>query len=99
MQGEIIIAIQLTTSIAPSASKIEELSRKMESLPNQIKVSKIKPRVRGWVISLFPFASEPRNRTDITVTAGDTLVSILGVEIYTLLVDAKKNLLVDGRGK
>jgi hypothetical protein len=99
MQGEIIIVIQLTTSIAPSASKIEELSRKMESLPNQIKVSKIKPRVRGWVISLFPFASQPKNRTDITVTAGDALVSILGVEIYRLLVDAKKILLVEGRDK
>ena len=83
----------------PFLSKIDDLARKMESLPNQIKALKIKPRIRGWIISLFPFASQVKNRADITVITGDELVSILGVELYRLLVDAKKNLLVDGREK
>ena len=94
LQDDVVLAMQLSTSVDPPISKIVDLKHAIAHLVNHAKTLKNRSKVfvRGWVVSLFPFKPSPPSEENIIITEGESLVPVLGLNLYKRLVEAKREL-------
>ncbi|TFF88336.1 MAG: ATP-binding protein [Promethearchaeota archaeon] len=88
---EELVLIQITTARQPDSNKIDALVKEMDAIDlQQLKIHDIKI-VRGWVVSLFEFTSDIPSHKNLLITAGDSLIPILGKDLYARLQEVKKS--------
>ncbi|MHA1150935.1 MAG: hypothetical protein ACTSR8_22165 [Promethearchaeota archaeon] len=86
-----LILIQITTARQPDSSKIVMLANQLDFLDRQqLKIENIK-QIRGWIVSLYEFTSEVPTRKNLLITAGDSLISILGEDLFERLREVKNS--------
>lgn len=54
----------------------------------QFKIGDLK-QLQGWMISLYELTSDVPSHEDLIITAGDSLIAILGKELYARLKEVK----------
>ncbi len=90
-QENALILMQITTARQPDSSKIEFLINQLDFLDHQqLKIDNIK-QIRGWIVSLYEFISEVPTRKNLLITAGDSLIPILGEDLFARLREVKKS--------
>jgi len=83
--------MQITTAQQPDSSKIDILVNEMDAIDSQqLKIGNIL-QLRGWMVSLYEFTSEVPPHKNLLITAGDSLIPILGRDLYTRLKEVKKS--------
>ncbi len=88
-----LVLMQITTARQPDSSKIDALINQLDSLDSQqLKIGTIK-QVRGWIVSLYEFISEVPTRKNLLITAGNSLIPILGQDLFERLREVKQSLL------
>ncbi|MHA1488943.1 MAG: hypothetical protein ACTSRI_04735 [Promethearchaeota archaeon] len=56
----------------------------------QLKGRNIK-KIRGWIVSLYEFTSEVPPHKNLLITAGDSLIPILGGDLLVRLREVKES--------
>ena len=88
-----LVLMQITTARQPDSSKIDMLVNQLDFLDHrQLKIGNIK-QIRGWIVSLYEFTSEVPTHKNLLVTAGDSLIPILGEDLYARLREVKQSFL------
>jgi len=88
-----LVLMQITTARQPDSSKIDMLVNQLDFLDHrQLKIGNIK-QIRGWIVSLYEFTSEVPTRKNLLVTAGDSLIPILGEDLFARLREVKQSFL------
>ncbi|MBD3253806.1 MAG: hypothetical protein GF383_01870 [Candidatus Lokiarchaeota archaeon] len=91
VQNHELILIQITTARKPEISKITELISLLEELkPRDLQLENIN-QIRGWMVSLYEFSSETPKHERLVITTSDSLVPILGKDLYLRLHDVKQS--------
>lgn len=86
-----LILMQITTARQPDSSKIDLLINLLKSIDQQQLKSRNITKIRGWIVSLFEFTSEVPIHKDLVVTAGNSLIPILGKELFVRLREIKQS--------
>ena len=88
-----LVLMQITTARQPDSSKIDMLVNQLDFLDHrQLKIGNIK-QIRGWIVSLYEFTYEVPTHKNLLVTAGDSLIPILGEDLYARLREVKQSFL------
>jgi energy-coupling factor transporter ATP-binding protein EcfA2 len=88
-----LVLMQITTARQPDSSKIDMLVNQLDFLDHrQLKIGNIK-QIRGWIVSLYEFTSEVPTHKNLLVTAGDSLIPILGEDLFARLREVKQSFL------
>jgi len=88
-----LVMMQITTARQPDSSKIDMLVNEMEVIDSQqLQIGHIK-LIRGWIVSLYEFTSEIPTHKNLLVTAGYSLIPILGEELFVRLREVKQSFL------
>ena len=86
-----LILMQITTARQPDSSKIDMLVNQLDAIDyQQLKLGNIK-KIQGWIVSLYKFISEVPTRKNLLVTAGDSLIPILGEDLFARLREVKES--------
>lgn len=95
--GPTLLWIQVTSARNPPVEKVDALLRTMDEYQALHSRAGTKAReIHGWVVSLFPFATDPttgiheERANQVTISAGKSLRHLLGREVYARLVSVKK---------
>ncbi|KKN33594.1 hypothetical protein LCGC14_0802230 [marine sediment metagenome] len=86
-----LVLMQITTARQPDPFKIDMLVNQLDDLNRQqLKVGNIKI-IRGWIVSLYEFTSQVPTHKNLLVTVGDSLIPILGEDLFARLREVKES--------
>ena len=85
-----LFLMQFTTSRNPDSSKIEALNSQLNEIRDTNLESGNISHFLGWIVSLYDFSSKTLKREDLLITSGESLIPILGEELYIRLRKVKE---------
>ncbi len=86
-----LVLMQITTARQPDSSKIDMLVNQLDDLDHQQLKRINTKKIQGWVVSLYEFTSEIPTHKNLLVTAGDSLIPILGEDLFARLREIKES--------